>query len=236
MQAVFDGHNDVLLRLWQNARKGSDPVAEFVEGTDKGHIDAPRSKAGGLIGGLCAIYVPSGDLVLAGPDENGHYVTPLLGTARAFAVARRCRRDGRYCGSSRPRRCLEALPVDGGDPRCSRAGHFCIRSAHGRLRSHWCRSVRTRNLLRRWPAFAWTGVEPPQRLCPRRALCLPDVARYGAWPDRGRLRTGEGVQPLGHPDRSRPHHREGLLGCRQDERPAAGCQPFERPCADGGCA
>ena len=53
MQAVFDGHNDVLLRLWQNARKGSDPVGEFVTGTDKGHIDAPRAKTGGLIGGLC---------------------------------------------------------------------------------------------------------------------------------------------------------------------------------------
>ncbi len=77
MQAVFDGHNDVLLRLWQNARRGSDPVGEFVTGTDQGHIDAPRSKAGGLVGGLCAIYVPSGDLVLAGPDGNGHYATPL---------------------------------------------------------------------------------------------------------------------------------------------------------------
>ncbi|RVN99237.1 membrane dipeptidase, partial [Sinorhizobium meliloti] len=55
MQAVFDGHNDVLLRLWQHARGGADPVAEFSEGTDKGHIDAARAKAGGLAGGLCAI-------------------------------------------------------------------------------------------------------------------------------------------------------------------------------------
>ncbi|PDT42216.1 MULTISPECIES: dipeptidase [Sinorhizobium] len=77
MQAVFDGHNDVLLRLWQHARGGSDPIAEFIEGTDKGHIDMPRAKAGGLAGGLCAIYIPSGDLVLRTPDKNGHYVTPL---------------------------------------------------------------------------------------------------------------------------------------------------------------
>ena len=77
MQAVFDGHNDVLLRLWQNARKGSDPVREFVDGIGEGHIDAPRAKAGGLIGGLSAIYVPSGDLILQPPDENGHYETPL---------------------------------------------------------------------------------------------------------------------------------------------------------------
>ncbi|MDQ0562716.1 membrane dipeptidase [Rhizobium mesoamericanum] len=77
MQFVFDGHNDVLLRLWTHERDGGDPVAEFSNGTDLGHIDAPRAKAGGLAGGLCAIYVPSGDLVFADPDKNGHYVTPL---------------------------------------------------------------------------------------------------------------------------------------------------------------
>ncbi|GAA3093553.1 dipeptidase [Rhizobium viscosum] len=77
MQLVFDGHNDVLLRLWSHAKNGSDPVAEFANGTTAGHIDAIRSKAGGLAGGLCAIYVPSGDLVFADPDVNGHYATPL---------------------------------------------------------------------------------------------------------------------------------------------------------------
>ena len=77
MQFVFDGHNDVLLRLWTHAREGADPVAEFRDGTRVGHIDGPRAKAGGLAGGLCAIYVPSGDLVFAEPDRNGRYVTPL---------------------------------------------------------------------------------------------------------------------------------------------------------------
>jgi membrane dipeptidase len=77
MQLVFDGHNDVLLRLWHNGKKGGDPVAEFVDGTSQGHIDVPRAKAGGLAGGLCAVYIPSGDLILQEPDENGQYVTPL---------------------------------------------------------------------------------------------------------------------------------------------------------------
>ncbi len=46
MQRVFDGHNDVLLRLWENARKGQDPIKEFIDGTDIGHIDLPvRAKA-----------------------------------------------------------------------------------------------------------------------------------------------------------------------------------------------
>ncbi|MEN0117978.1 MAG: dipeptidase [Agrobacterium cavarae] len=77
MQLVFDGHNDVLLRLWHNGKKGGDTVAEFIDGTAQGHIDVPRAKAGGLAGGLCAVYIPSGDLILQEPDENGHYVTPL---------------------------------------------------------------------------------------------------------------------------------------------------------------
>lgn len=77
MQLVFDGHNDVLLRLWSHQRKGADPVAEFRNGTSSGHIDAIRAKAGGLASGLCAIYIPSGDLVFAEPDANGHYVTPM---------------------------------------------------------------------------------------------------------------------------------------------------------------
>ncbi|WP_426226987.1 dipeptidase [Pararhizobium sp. DWP3-4] len=77
MQAVFDGHNDVLLRLWSNAKKGADPVVEFSEGTTEGHIDGPRARKGGFIGGLSAIYIPSDHLVLKTPDENGHYATEL---------------------------------------------------------------------------------------------------------------------------------------------------------------
>ncbi|MFN7024315.1 MAG: dipeptidase [Pseudorhizobium sp.] len=77
MELVFDGHNDVLLRLWRGMKAGSDPVAQFLHGTSEGHIDAPRARQGGLAGGFCAIYIPSGDLILKEPDERGHYETPL---------------------------------------------------------------------------------------------------------------------------------------------------------------
>lgn len=78
MQRVFDGHNDVLLRLWENSRNGDDPIREFIDGTQTGHIDAPRSRKGSLAGGICAIYVPSGHHIELGkPDANGHYDTPL---------------------------------------------------------------------------------------------------------------------------------------------------------------
>ena len=90
MQQIFDGHNDVLLRLWSHAKAGGNPVTEFVNGTSAGHIDGPRARRGGLAGGFCAIYIPSGDLVTAPPDENGHYVTPLaapLQHGEALAIA-----------------------------------------------------------------------------------------------------------------------------------------------------
>ncbi len=78
MQRVFDGHNDVLLRLWENQRNGGDPIKEFIDGTSIGHIDRPRSLKGGLAGGICAIYIPSGHHIKLGkPDQNGHYETPL---------------------------------------------------------------------------------------------------------------------------------------------------------------
>ncbi|MCX7303490.1 MAG: dipeptidase [Hyphomicrobiales bacterium] len=85
MQHVFDGHNDVLYRLWNHAAKGTDPVREFIEGPEavgytgrgRGHIDRVRAKAGGLAGGLCAIYITSGHLDFDKPDAKGHYATPL---------------------------------------------------------------------------------------------------------------------------------------------------------------
>lgn len=50
---VFDGHNDVLSRLWC---AGGDPVQRFAR--DEGHISAPSARAGGFAGGLFALYSP----------------------------------------------------------------------------------------------------------------------------------------------------------------------------------
>jgi membrane dipeptidase len=54
---VFDGHNDVLLRLW--GKKAGDPVAAFLAGDGEGHLDLPRMVQGGFAGGFFAIFVPS---------------------------------------------------------------------------------------------------------------------------------------------------------------------------------
>ncbi len=68
---VFDGHNDVLARMYRPGQ--ADAVGGFLAGEDGGHIDLPRARAGGLAGGLCAIYVSSPTMR---PDENGDFVAP----------------------------------------------------------------------------------------------------------------------------------------------------------------
>jgi membrane dipeptidase len=50
---VFDGHNDVLLRL--GGPDGGGPGAFFERG-DRGHLDLPRAREGGFGGGS----LPSG--------------------------------------------------------------------------------------------------------------------------------------------------------------------------------
>lgn len=54
---VFDGHNDTLLRL-MNDRSGQ-AFERFFVGGEPGHIDAVTAIAGGLFGGLFAIFPPS---------------------------------------------------------------------------------------------------------------------------------------------------------------------------------
>jgi membrane dipeptidase len=92
---VFDGHNDVLLRLYQDG-------GNFFERGEKGHIDLPRAREGGLAGGFCAVFVPSSmpdpveDLDVearaeaaadAFRDEATMPPTPDLATAHRAAMA-----------------------------------------------------------------------------------------------------------------------------------------------------
>jgi membrane dipeptidase (peptidase family M19) len=56
---IFDGHNDVLLRLYR--RGGTDAARAFLEGEAKGQLDLPMAQQGGFAGGLFAIFVPSTD-------------------------------------------------------------------------------------------------------------------------------------------------------------------------------
>lgn len=53
---IFDGHNDVLLRLYRAG--GVSAAPSFLAGRD-GAIDLPKARAGGFAGGFFAVYVPS---------------------------------------------------------------------------------------------------------------------------------------------------------------------------------
>lgn len=56
MPLVFDGHNDVLLKLYRAG--GVEAAASFLTGCP-GAVDVPSAKAGGFGGGFFAVYVPS---------------------------------------------------------------------------------------------------------------------------------------------------------------------------------
>ena len=87
---VFDGHNDVLLRLWKDA--APDAEQRFLDGLEGGHLDLLRCRAGGMAGGFFAMFVPSrgqdlsGVVQLAG-GEAPMPPTPDLADAQAATVA-----------------------------------------------------------------------------------------------------------------------------------------------------
>ena len=64
MIPVFDGHNDLLFRLWQ--KKSAAAVSNFIDGERVGQLDLPRMHDGGFAGGFFAMFVPSdtGDAIL----------------------------------------------------------------------------------------------------------------------------------------------------------------------------
>lgn len=54
MIPIFDGHNDVLARLWLNDHTADD----FLNTTLAGQMDLARCRQGGFVGGLFAVFVP----------------------------------------------------------------------------------------------------------------------------------------------------------------------------------
>jgi membrane dipeptidase len=68
MLPIFDGHNDVLLRLLKKGEPDNG-VASFLDGDGAGQLDLPRARAGGMRGGLFAVFVPNGEGDLRNIDE-----------------------------------------------------------------------------------------------------------------------------------------------------------------------
>ncbi len=79
MLPVFDGHNDAITR---------EDHARIVAGRPGGHLDLPKMRAGGLRGGIFAVFSPSeGDKHEPVPREDGviefEYAAPLTHEAAA---------------------------------------------------------------------------------------------------------------------------------------------------------
>ena len=71
---VFDGHNDVLLRL-------GGPDAFFERG-EQGHLDLPRAREGNFGGGMFAVWIPSPEGQTSERTPGG--LPPALDTAYAL--------------------------------------------------------------------------------------------------------------------------------------------------------
>jgi Membrane dipeptidase (Peptidase family M19) len=83
---IFDGHNDVLLRLYR--RGGTDAPRAFLEGEGKGQLDLPMARQGGFAGGLFAIFVPSANGAI-GPNGEAPSQNVSSGAPRCIASFQR---------------------------------------------------------------------------------------------------------------------------------------------------
>jgi membrane dipeptidase len=74
--SVFDGHNDALTR---------EDHANFASGREGGHLDLPRMRAGGIRGGIFAIFTPSPGSSEEDetPPPVGHEIAAAHGSAAA---------------------------------------------------------------------------------------------------------------------------------------------------------
>tara|TARA_Y100000996_G_scaffold404555_1_gene378770 strand:+ start:1194 stop:2270 length:1077 start_codon:yes stop_codon:yes gene_type:complete len=68
---IFDGHNDVLFRLY--LKNSKDPHLDFINGDNEGHLDLPRMKQSSFSGGFFALYVPSPEAEVTDSDKPIRY-------------------------------------------------------------------------------------------------------------------------------------------------------------------
>jgi hypothetical protein len=126
---IFDGHNDVLLRLFN--KKNASAHEHFLNGDGEGHIDMPRARAGGFAGGMFAVYISSRDDIgdVEEMMKGSSYDVPLprmISSAEALPVPHRA-------GIRGPR---EGLPLGEGNPRLPQARRSGGGTPYRRRRSH----------------------------------------------------------------------------------------------------
>src|SRR3954468_13739417 len=93
MIPVFDGHNDALTR---------EDAADFATGRDGGHLDLPRARAGGLAGGIFAMFTPTPGAERIDFDGDGRMEIELAAPiGREMAAAATPEAAGRLLGLER---------------------------------------------------------------------------------------------------------------------------------------
>ena len=94
MTAVFDGHNDALTR---------EDHAGLVSGRDGGHLDLPRMRAGGLRGGIFAVFTesPNFDWTLVERDDGVREYAPAQPISQLEAAASATCAAGRLAAMER---------------------------------------------------------------------------------------------------------------------------------------
>ncbi|CAI2511050.1 Predicted O-methyltransferase [Serratia ficaria] len=140
LQPVFDGHNDLLLKLW--LEHAADPVDAFYSRVENGHLDFPRMRRGGFFGGLFAVFIPPASYIAQIRNQPESEVLadydPLAITEAQIAIMHRlaqasegrlriCRtvKDIESCRVNR--QIAAVLHIEGAgalDPALSRLEHF----------------------------------------------------------------------------------------------------------------
>ncbi|MGI8476379.1 MAG: dipeptidase [Thermomicrobiales bacterium] len=83
--SIFDGHNDTVLSLRRTGRS-------FFAQSGQGHVDLPRAKTGGLVGGFFAVFVEDrshaiGDELDIRAYEDASTMPPMMSTEYAQSQA-----------------------------------------------------------------------------------------------------------------------------------------------------
>ena len=83
--SIFDGHNDTLLRFFQDDVTYKD----FFRELDSGHIDLVRARRGGFAGGFFAVWTPNEQRIAPDsmPDTSKPFTPPAVDVEFARGVA-----------------------------------------------------------------------------------------------------------------------------------------------------
>ena len=216
MVPVFDGHNDAL------TNEDHDGIAS---GRPNGHLDLPRMRAGGVRGGMFAVFSPSAgsEHWIPVPRDDGivefEYAQPL---GRDAAAAHASAAAGRLLALERA-----------GDVSVARAiGDFDRRSEPARdapplavLHLEGAEAIDpdlAASTPGTRPACARSGRCGAARTTSATACrsCIPSLARHRPGPDRSGRRLVDALRRARHPGRPQPSER--APGSGMSRRPQAG--------------